>query len=321
MSLFGASVIVIGVAACAIAAMLVVRRRAPDGSCFEDGDRAAGVFGVLATGFAVLAGFVVFLAFESYDTSRSGAEAEARIVAQQFETVQFLPEPARGRLSGELVCYARSVVHMEWPRMDSGTLDDAPNPWGVVVTEANAIGTTYLRAQTLAEPVRSRSLDLLVRYTRSALRLSDAVPGSDEADAARAQEERIGRRLWSLAGDALDTAPTASAPRLYVETLNEMFDAETVRVASLSNRVPTAVLALEVLGSALALGLLAAYLAIVGRGVLAVLLASALVAFLLLVTTDLGRPTRGMIQVPDTVLRDQLASMEEPPATTAPRSP
>jgi hypothetical protein len=189
-----------------------------------------------------------------------------------------------------------------------------------IVTVANAIGTTYLRAQTLPEPVRSRSLGLLVGYTRSALRFSDAVPGSDEADAARAQEQRIERRLWSLAGDALDTAPAASAPRLYVETLNEMFDSETVRVASLSNRVPTAVLALEVLGSALALGLLAAYLVLVGRGVFAVLLASALVAFLLLVTTDLDRPTRGMIQVPDTVLRDQLASMEEPPAATAPRS-
>ena len=113
--------------------MLLVRRRAPEGSYFEDGDRAAGVFGVLATGFAVLAGFVVFLAFESYDTSRSGAEAEARVVAQQFETVQFLPSPARERVSGELVCYARSVVHLEWPRMESGTLDEALNPWSVAV--------------------------------------------------------------------------------------------------------------------------------------------------------------------------------------------
>jgi hypothetical protein len=76
---------------------------------------------------------------------------------------------------------------------------------------------------------------------------------------------------------------------------------------------------LEVLGSALALGLLSAYLAIVGRGVFAVLLASALVAFLLLVTADLDRPTRGLIQVPDTALRNQLASMTEPPAAAAPR--
>jgi hypothetical protein len=190
-----------------------------------------------------------------------------------------------------------------------------------IVTGANTIGTTYLRAQTLADPVRSRSLALLVRYTRSAIRLSDAVPGSSEAKDARAQEGRIERRLWSLAGEALDTAPIASAPRLYVETLNEMIDAENARVAALSNRVPTAVLVLEVLGSALALGLLAAYLAIVGRGVLAVLLASALVAFLLLVTADLDRPTRGLIQVPDSALRDQLASMEEAPAATAPGSP
>jgi hypothetical protein len=66
--------------------------------------------------------------------------------------------------------------------------------------------------------------------------------------------------------------------------------------------------------------LLAAYLAIVGRGVLAVSLASVLVAFLLLVTCDLDRPTRGMIKVPDTALRNQLESMEQPPAAAAPSS-
>jgi hypothetical protein len=189
-----------------------------------------------------------------------------------------------------------------------------------VVHEANAIGTTYLRAQTLAEPVRTRSLDLLVGYTRSAIRVSDEVPGSAEAREARAREQRIERRLWSLAGEALDTAPTASAPRLYVETLNEMFDGENARVASLSNRVPTAVLALEVVGAALAIGLLAAYLAIVGRGVVAVTLAAALLAFLLLVTADLDRPTRGLITVPDTALNNQLTSMMEPPAAAAPSS-
>ena len=189
-----------------------------------------------------------------------------------------------------------------------------------IVDEANAIGTTYLRAQTLAEPIRGRSLDLLVSYTQSAIRLSSQVPDSAEARDVRAREERIERRLWSLAGEALDMAPTASAPRLYVETLNEMIDGENARVAALGNRVPTAVLVLELLGSALALGLLAAYLALAGRGVFAVTLASALVAFLLLVTADLDRPTRGMITIPDTALTNQLSSMMEPPAAAAPRS-
>jgi len=126
-----ASLVVLASAAIGIAAMLLVRRRAPEGSYFADGDRAAGVFGVLATGFAILAGFVVVLAFQSYDDSRSGGETEARIVSHQFETVQYLPQPARAQLSGELVCYARDVVHQEWPRMGSGTVGDAPNPWGL----------------------------------------------------------------------------------------------------------------------------------------------------------------------------------------------
>jgi len=81
-SLLWAGLIVVVVTALANTAMLLVRRRAPAGSYFEDGDRAAGVVGVLATGFAVLLGFVVFLAFESFDTSRSGAETEAEIVTQ-----------------------------------------------------------------------------------------------------------------------------------------------------------------------------------------------------------------------------------------------
>jgi hypothetical protein len=188
-----------------------------------------------------------------------------------------------------------------------------------IVTATNAIGTTYLRAQTLPEPVRSRSLALLVDYTRSALRVSNRVPGSDAADAAEASEQRIERQLWALAAQALDAAPTASAPRLYVETLNEMFDAETARVAALSNRVPTAVLLLEIVGSAVAVGLLATYLVLLGRGRVAVVLASVLVALLLIVTTDLDRPTRGLIRVPDKVLQDQLASMMLPPAAPAPR--
>jgi hypothetical protein len=133
MNLLWAALIVLTVAALATTAMLLVRRRAPEGSYFEDGDRAAGVFGVLATGFAVLLGFVVFLAFESFDTSRGGAVNEAQIVGEEFETAQLMPAAARGQFSGELICYARSVVHQEWPLMESGTLGNGHNPWGIAL--------------------------------------------------------------------------------------------------------------------------------------------------------------------------------------------
>ena len=133
MSIALAILIVVASAAVGIGAILLVRRNAPDGSYFHDGDRAAGVFGVLATGFAVLLGLVVVLAFTSYDDSRAGAETEALTLAQQYEVANLLPPAAGRRLGSELVCYGRSVVHQEWPRMRNGTQTDAANPWGVAL--------------------------------------------------------------------------------------------------------------------------------------------------------------------------------------------
>jgi hypothetical protein len=93
---------------------------------------------------------------------------------------------------------------------------------------------------------------------------------------------------------------------------------QTVRVAVLNNRVPGAVLAVEMVGAAAALGLLAFYLSLLGRGLITVLLAACLVAMLLLVTFDLDRPTRGLIQVPDTPLTTLRAAMALPPAASGP---
>jgi hypothetical protein len=135
MSVALAALIVAATTAAAVAAMLLVRRRAPDGGYFNDGDRAAGVFGVLATGFAVLLGFVVFLAFTSYDAARAGAEQEATIVAQQIATAQLLPPDVSGPLTAELTCYARSVAGVQWDRMEAGTIGEELNPWGVAMFE------------------------------------------------------------------------------------------------------------------------------------------------------------------------------------------
>ena len=116
-----------------VAMLLLVRRRAPDGGFFHDGDRAAGMFGVLATGFSVLLGFIVFLAFASFDETRTGAETEALTVAQQFETAQFLPSDVSTTLGGQLICYGRYVVETEWPSMETGQRVDEVNPWGVAM--------------------------------------------------------------------------------------------------------------------------------------------------------------------------------------------
>lgn len=136
MTIVLAALIVAGAALVGIALMLLVRTRAPDGSFFNDGDRAAGVFGVLATGFSVMLGFVVFLAFANYDVSRSGAETEAVVLSHQYETAQLMPARAAPELAGRLVCYGRYVVHQEWPRMESGDNTQAINPWGLSLFRA-----------------------------------------------------------------------------------------------------------------------------------------------------------------------------------------
>jgi len=187
-----------------------------------------------------------------------------------------------------------------------------------VVQDANAIGTTYLRAQTLPEPIRSRSLTLIARYTDVELRLSHVVPGSAAANKTVAEGSALQRPLWSLAAQAVQQQPVATAPRLYEDSLNAMIDEQTVRVAALSNRVPTEVLLLEIVGAAVALGLLGLHVGVLGRGMVAVLLAATTVALLLYVSFDLDRPTRGLIQVPDTPLVQLQASMKLPPAAGVP---
>jgi hypothetical protein len=186
------------------------------------------------------------------------------------------------------------------------------------VEEANAIGTTYLRAQLISEPARSRSLELLRRYTALAVGISNEVPNSSAMRRTTAAQEVLQRRLWRLAGESISTAPLASAPRLYVDSLNSTIDDQSVRLSALNNRVPGAVLALEVIGAAVALALLALHISILGRGSILMVTAAALVTLLLLVTFDLDRPTRGLIKVPSTPLVALLASMSLPPAAQGP---
>src|SRR6266545_584512 len=97
--------------------MFFARRRAPEGGFFSDLDRAAGVFGVLGTSFAVLLAFVIFVAFESYVEAKDKAGQEAVAVLELYHTAKLFPSPVRETLDGELACYARSVIDDEWPTM------------------------------------------------------------------------------------------------------------------------------------------------------------------------------------------------------------
>src|SRR5204863_10146549 len=148
--------------------------------------------------------------------------------------------------------------------------------------------------------------------------LPDPRPGTATFETGSKQSVDVQNSLWALADDALNNAPTASPPRLYVESLNEMIDAHTTRIAALDNRIPSPVLWLQVLASALALGFLGMFLASHERGVLMALLAAGLVAIMLLVILDLDRPHRGLITIPDGPVAPVRESMNLPPAARGP---
>jgi hypothetical protein len=188
-----------------------------------------------------------------------------------------------------------------------------------VVNDANTIGTAYLRAQTLGEPQRSRSLALLRRYNDLAIRVTHEVPGTASLRATAAEQGRLQQMLWRLGGEAINGRPRDSAPRLYLDSLNAMIDQQGVRLAGLNNHPPNAVLLLELLGAALALGMLALYVSVLGRGLVPVVLAAVVVTFLVLVTFDLDRPTRGFITIPASPLLAEKATMSLPPAAPPPR--
>jgi hypothetical protein len=112
-------IVLILLAANAIAAaiMLALRRRAPEGGRFRDSQLAAGALAVTGTVYAVLVGFVFLLAFQSYESARSSSQDEAVAVLGLFNIADRLPAADRDALQGDVVCYARSVIHVEWPAM------------------------------------------------------------------------------------------------------------------------------------------------------------------------------------------------------------
>ena len=183
-----------------------------------------------------------------------------------------------------------------------------------VVVEANAIGTAFLRSETIAEPQRSESIALLRTYVGGRIRLAHLVVDTSTFDREVDASSELQRSLWKLAGQALVVSPDGTAVRLYVDSLNTMFDAGSSREAAYHDRIPDSVAYLQIGGSALALGVLGLYLATLGRRVLSAMLASVLVALILLVAFDLDRPQRGLITVPSRALVALQQSIQKEPA-------
>jgi hypothetical protein len=105
----------------------------------------------------------------------------------------------------------------------------------LVVDEANAIGTTVLRAEMLPEPERSKSLELLRQY--AVVRRDSATAGPEES---LQPTKALQTQLWQLVVAVTQKSQTA-VTATYILTLNETIDVSEKRLAAFENRVPKSV--------------------------------------------------------------------------------
>jgi hypothetical protein len=179
-----------------------------------------------------------------------------------------------------------------------------------VLEEANAIGTTYLRAGLLPEGRGKTVRPLLRQYVDVRL---EAVRTGDIEGAIRRSEELHGR-LWAEAEAAGTKHPESIQVGLFVQALNETIDLHTTRlVAGLYSRIPLTVwialyslTALSMMGVGYHAGLTSKT-----RSLAFPLLAITFSAVMLLVV-DLDRPREGMLRVSQQALVDLRATMEAP---------
>jgi hypothetical protein len=172
---------------------------------------------------------------------------------------------------------------------------------GLVLAEANSVGTTYLRAGYLPEPASSRSRDLLREYVP--LRIASNDLAKVQAQLSRSVE--IQNQLWSIAEELARSAPS-DVIALYIESLNETIDLHETRMTSgLYARVPATVIFLLLLGSTLSLGMMGYSAGLTRRRgpVTAVVLVVVLGAVTTLVV-DLDRPRDGLLTVSQKPLMD-----------------
>jgi hypothetical protein len=178
-----------------------------------------------------------------------------------------------------------------------------------VLAEANAIGTTALRARLLPAPHDREAVALLREYVR--LRMEQnrgdlAAPAEKAAARVSAIQEALWQHVKAVAATNNAMVPTG----LFIQTLNDMIDAQEKYVIATHNRVPNIVL-ISLYCIAIVAGAFTGYAGGLEsrRSRLPVHVMGVLVASVILLIQDLDRPSSGFIRVSQQALIDATASM------------
>jgi hypothetical protein len=180
----------------------------------------------------------------------------------------------------------------------------------MVVEEANAVGTAYLRAGFLGESDRDLSRNLLREYVE--IRLAVA---ADESvlESTLMRSEEIHGELWSIVEDNVHQGQDSDIMALLVASINDVIDVHSLRLAAVALRLP------ELLWLVLYAATMLSFL-LVGissgadgkRDPLAILLFALALVAVLMIIVDLDRPQQGVLTVSQTALSDLLRQMTTP---------
>jgi len=177
----------------------------------------------------------------------------------------------------------------------------------MVVTEANAIGTAYLRADFLDQAERDATRGLLREYVE--IRLAAA---SDPTlyESAVSHSEDIHGQLWSIVAQYVAQGNVSAVMALFVDSINEVIDVHSVRLAAVELRLP------RQLGIVLYAATLLSFL-LVGvsnsangkRDTLTIFLFALAFVTVFIIIVDLDRSQEGLLTVSQSALSNLLLQM------------
>ncbi len=181
----------------------------------------------------------------------------------------------------------------------------------LVVEEANAIGTAWLRTDLIPEPMRGRARETLRAYVH--VRFEAASSGSVEAflAGASALSEQLQGVLWGIAAEAASASPTPTTA-LFVTAVNEVIDMHGRRfAAAVRSPIPPIIFGTLYAVSFLVLLALGFMRGLTGDGsALATSLLSVVLAVVLALILDLDRPFEGYLKVGQGAMRDLRTMMD-----------
>jgi hypothetical protein len=173
---------------------------------------------------------------------------------------------------------------------------------GLVIDEANAIGTAYLRAGFLPERERDASRERFREYVPLQVNPGDAV----QLAANDARSDVLKAELWRLAEEGVASGGSSDVLATYIESLNEVLELEESRETALVvARVPETLVVLLFAGTLLSIGMVGYHGGLTGgRSPLSALAMIVALAAVLALVVDLDRPRDGFLEVSQQPLID-----------------